>query len=405
MSITVVSTPQMPMQGTVTDSGSDASATQDFAILLLGQLATNAAQPVAAANMVTDLPITGAATAEAPPVDAAALLVALGLAAAPTEAKPADKAVAEKTENDGASTDAAASVLAALGLATTPSGVPAQAPGSIEQKAAEPLAAVSGSAEQKTEKAADPLAAASDTAEQKAAKPLAALSGTAGENLLANGQTESLKTAPAVPAATMTDDKAAKFAVVSATTEKTASAEPFASDTLPTNAIASLSANAPGHVSHLALKYDSALSVNTSVRDQNWSTDLGQKIVWLASNDKQSAQLTLNPPQLGPIEVSLDVDKGNASVSFASANAEVRDAIETALPRLREMFASAGIELGQTNVGAQSFSQQQSGSNEQKPGSSRWMGDNAILAAETTGSLQTGAFGARQGNGMVDIFA
>lgn len=383
MPITVVSTPPMPTQGSATDSGSDGTATQDFANLLQGQLTTNAAQPVAAANIVTDLPITGAATAESAPIDAASLLAALGLAAAPADAQPADKTVAENTESDGAPTDAAASVLAALGLATTPPGAPAQASGTAEQKAAEPLAAFSGSAE------------------QKAAEPLAAVSGTGGKYLL----TESPQNTPAVSAATITDDKAAKFAVVSATTEKSVSAEPFASDTLSTNAVAPLSANAPGHASHLALKHDSALSVNTSVRDQNWATDLGQKVVWLASNDKQSAQLTLNPPQLGPIEVSLDVDKGNASVSFVSANAEVRDAIETALPRLREMFASAGIELGQTNVGAQSFSQQQSGSNEQNRSSSRWTGDNAILAAETTGSLQTAAFSARQGNGMVDIFA
>ena len=361
MSITVVSTPPMPTQGSATDSGSDSTAAQDFANLLQGQLATNAAQPVAAANMVTDLPISDAATAEAAPVDAASLLIALGLAAAPAEAK-----AAEDSESDGASTDAAASVLAALGLATTPSGAPEQTSGNAEQKADESLAAASG---------------------------------TAGKTLLADGQTGSLKTDPAAPAATMTDDKAAKFAVVPAATEETVSAEPVAND------IAPLNANAPGHASHLALKPDSTLSVTTSVRDQSWATDLGQKIVWLASHDKQSAQLTLNPPQMGPIEVSLDVDKSNASVSFASANAEVRDAIETALPRLREMFASAGIELGQTNVGAQSFSQQQSGSNEQNRSSSRWMSDNAILAAETTGTLQTGAFSARQGNGMVDIFA
>ena len=402
MPITVVSTPPMPTQGSATDSGSDGTATQDFANLLQGQLATNSGRATAAASMVTDLSITGAATTETAPIDAASLLVALGLAAAPADAQPADKAAAENTESDGASTDAAASVLAALGLATTPSGTPAQASGTAEQKAAEPLAAISGSAEQK---AVEPLAAISGSAEQKAAEPLAAASGTEGKDLLADGQTESLKTAPAVPAATITDDKAAKFAAASATAEKTVSAEPFASDTLSANAIAPLSANAPGHVSHLALKHDSALSVNALVRDQNWATDLGQKVVWLASNEKQSAQLTLNPPQLGPLEVSLDVDKGNASVSFVSANAEVRDAIETALPRLREMFASAGIELGQTNVGAQSFSQQQSGSNEQNQSSSRWIGDNAILAAEATGALPTGVLSAQQGNGMVDIFA
>ena len=147
MSITVVSTPPLPTPGNATDSGSDSTATQDFANLLQGQLTTNAAQPVAAANMLTDLPITGVATAETAPVDAASLLVALGLAAAPADAQPADKAAVENTESDGASTDAAASVLAALGLATTPSGAPAQASGSAEQKAGEPLAATSGTTE------------------------------------------------------------------------------------------------------------------------------------------------------------------------------------------------------------------------------------------------------------------
>lgn len=380
MSITVVSTPPMPTPGNVSDSGSasDVSATQDFANLLQGQLATNAAQPTAVIDLPTslpnslptDLPSTDAVAAEATPVDAASLLAALGLAAAPTEAKPADKAPDENTASDVAPADAAASVLAAFGLAATPSGVPAQAADSTQQQVDEPLTAASGSTGQ---------------------SPLA-------------GPGESLKAEPAVAAATGNDDKAAKFAVASAPSEETASAEPVVSDA-PVTAIVQPGSNTASHVNNIDTKNDSSLSVTTHVRDKAWASDLGQKVVWLASHDKQSAQLTLNPPQMGPIEVSVDVDKGNASVSFASANAEVRDAIETALPKLREMFASAGIELGQTNVGAQSFNQQQAWSGEQKQSSSRWMNDNAILAAETAGSLQTGTVTARQGNGMVDIFA
>ena len=365
MSITVVSTPAMPAQATVSDSASDVSAAQEFANLLQGQLATHAAHPVAATDLPTDS-ATDAATAEATPVDAASLLAALGLAATPTEAKSADKASTESTAGDVA----AASVLVTLGLAVPPSGVPAQAADSTQQQVDEPLAAASGSA---------------------------------GQSLLA-GQSESLKTEPTVAAATGNDDKAAKFAVASAVAEKTLSAEPLINDT-PATVIIQPSSNAPSHVNNVEAKNDSSLSVSTHMRDKAWASDLGQKIVWLASHEKQSAQLTLNPPQMGPIEVSVDLDKGNASVSFASANAEVRDAIETALPKLREMFASAGIELGQTNVGAQSFSQQQAWNGEQGQSSSRWMSDNAILAAETTGSLQTGALTALQGNGMVDIFA
>ena len=71
------------------------------------------------------------------------------------------------------------------------------------------------------------------------------------------------------------------------------------------------------------------------------------KIVWLTANDQKFAQLTLNPPQMGPIEISLNINKDTASAYFISPNAEVREAIETALPRLREMLAGVGIELGQ----------------------------------------------------------
>jgi flagellar hook-length control protein FliK len=107
---------------------------------------------------------------------------------------------------------------------------------------------------------------------------------------------------------------------------------------------------------------------------------------------------------MGPIEISLNLDKGNASASFVSANAEVRDAIETALPRLREMFASAGIELGQANVSAESF-RQQSGNGDGQRSSSRWVADNAILGADSAGLLSARTFSVKHGNGLVDIFA
>ena len=149
---------------------------------------------------------------------------------------------------------------------------------------------------------------------------------------------------------------------------------------------------------------DAPLTVQTHVRDQTWSSDFAQKVVWLVNNDKQSAQLTLNPPQMGPIEISLNVDKGSASATFVSANAEVRDAIETAMPRLREMFASAGIQLGQTNVSSESFRQQSEGSMG-NGGQAPSRVDNAILAGDSGDPLTTRAFGAKAANGLVDLFA
>lgn len=201
-----------------------------------------------------------------------------------------------------------------------------------------------------------------------------------------------------------TSDKPAKFAVptplpVADNSLAAAKSTPSEGSASPLNTIPTFV-----HSAQIPVGRDISLSVASPFRDQGWATDFSQKVVWLASNDKQSAQLTLNPPQLGPIEISLSVDKGNVTASFSSANADVREAIETALPRLREMFANAGIALGQTNVGAESF-QQQAGEGATNYGASQRLPDNAILVANSAGTLPANAFAAQQGNGMVDIFA
>ena len=184
-----------------------------------------------------------------------------------------------------------------------------------------------------------------------------------------------------------------------ATTEKAPATESIAKGDEQARTISTLAS----HPAATAQR-DAPLAVHANIRDQSWSSEFSQKIVWLATADKQSAQLTLNPPQMGPIEISLSVDKGSASASFVSANQEVRDAIETALPRLREMFASAGIQLGQTNVSSESFRQQS-----ENPAASRARsqagGDNDILAGGSVESLTSRGFHGQAGNGLVDLFA
>ncbi|MDE2584739.1 MAG: flagellar hook-length control protein FliK, partial [Betaproteobacteria bacterium] len=146
------------------------------------------------------------------------------------------------------------------------------------------------------------------------------------------------------------------------------------------------------------------IQVQTPVRDTNWGNEVGQKIVWMANQDKQTAQLTLNPPQLGPLEVSLKIDGDQATAVFVSAHAEVREAIEAALPRLREMMGAAGLELGQANVSSQSFQQQSDQARQQQGASPRGGTEGGILAtaSESAGAVRQIS---RSGNGLVDTFA
>ena len=98
--------------------------------------------------------------------------------------------------------------------------------------------------------------------------------------------------------------------------------------------------------------------LRTPINVSGWDAGLGKTLVWMAQGKHALAELRLNPPELGPLKIviALGGDDGReARVAFASPHAAVRDAIEAAMPRLREMMADSGISLGQTAVSAESF--------------------------------------------------
>jgi flagellar hook-length control protein FliK len=64
----------------------------------------------------------------------------------------------------------------------------------------------------------------------------------------------------------------------------------------------------------------------------------------------QLAELRIRPPEMGLIEVRIAVSQQEASLAFAAQHSAVRDAIESALPRLREMLSEGGISLGNVDV-------------------------------------------------------
>lgn len=197
-----------------------------------------------------------------------------------------------------------------------------------------------------------------------------------------------------------TDARAAKFAAVGSDALRAEQTLAASDAPLPTGATAAHAAAHPAAVGNTANAQ--ATTVATPLRDPAWGADFAQKVVWLAGNDKQSAQLTLNPPQMGPIEISLNLSKDSATAVFVSPHAEVRDAIETALPKLREMLAGVGIELGQANVSSESF-RQQSAPDQGHSGTTRWQDDAAILPADTR--ISTRGAGQGSGLGLVDTFA
>jgi len=143
--------------------------------------------------------------------------------------------------------------------------------------------------------------------------------------------------------------------------------------------------------------------VAPQVGASHWDSALGQRIVWMVGQHQHAADLQLNPPHLGPLEVRLTFGHDQLNAVFVSHHAMVREAIEAALPRLREMLAEGGIAMGNVMVGADSSSQQQSAFSGQRGGHSRERDDVAPFGLSAVSFRPSGTTLLRD-DGMVDTF-
>lgn len=102
-----------------------------------------------------------------------------------------------------------------------------------------------------------------------------------------------------------------------------------------------------------------------NLNQKNWERTLGHQLNWMVNNRLQEAEIKVNPPDLGPLEVRVSLHHNQTNVTFFSHEAAVREALESALPRLREMLDGQGITLNQAQVSDQSLARQQAGAGEQ----------------------------------------
>ncbi|MDN2715854.1 flagellar hook-length control protein FliK [Janthinobacterium sp. SUN120] len=135
-----------------------------------------------------------------------------------------------------------------------------------------------------------------------------------------------------------------------------------------------------------------------------WDQQLGQKVVWMAAGGDQSATLTLNPPDLGPVQVVLTVTNDQADAAFMSAQPEVRQALEAAMPRLREMMSEAGIAFGSATVSAGTPEQQDQG-NREASGGRRGNGQGGGVAGGEIAIAPAAGGRSRPSLSAVDTFA
>jgi flagellar hook-length control protein FliK len=135
-----------------------------------------------------------------------------------------------------------------------------------------------------------------------------------------------------------------------------------------------------------------------AVGSDGWDRALGNKMVMMVSNQQQEVEMQLNPPHLGPLSVKLTLDQNQASVTFTTAHEPVRNAIEASMPRLNQMMAESGIQLGQTNVQSHG---QDANSNQSGQGSGRRASSSAARPIEgQEGFINTSSWGKQLKGGL-----
>ncbi|MCP5358181.1 MAG: flagellar hook-length control protein FliK [Pseudomonadales bacterium] len=130
-----------------------------------------------------------------------------------------------------------------------------------------------------------------------------------------------------------------------------------------------------------------------------WGERLSQRVSMMIGQKISSAQIQLDPPELGAMTIKVSLHGDQASVSFQSPHAVVRDALEQSFPRLQEMLGQQGLQLADAQVSDQSAS----GQGFAQSGEGRAAASAVTDTEETSGNAQRQTV--QVSAGLIDFYA
>ncbi|WP_150912843.1 flagellar hook-length control protein FliK [Marinobacter halotolerans] len=144
-----------------------------------------------------------------------------------------------------------------------------------------------------------------------------------------------------------------------------------------------------------------ATSIDVPVGHAEWGDKMAGKLTWLTAANMSVAEIHLTPPDMGPMEVRVQVQNEQANITVHSANPAVRDQLELHSHRLRDMLSEQGLSLEQFDVSDSGRDQAGDGDNGENAGSG-----NGLLSdvdADETGAAPQSLD--LSWKGEVDVFA
>lgn len=293
---------------------------------------TRPASAAAASAQPASQPAGGKGGAQAAMFD---LLFALQLGAGGWEAQTPEVVATSQDEALESEPGVAAAPMELTAPTATAQPDPATTP---PMESADPAALLWNPFSERTASDAKPAAAAGD-AEASPASP----AGTVGEKDSARSTRSGATHNPTLAMETAPKDAAApsEYSQVQTATahESDSAIKPGATQAPP------VVQHAPPPALPVAASLDAPMGT-PAFREQ-----LATQVAVFIDQKQLAAQIQVHPPELGPVDVQIKLNAEQIDVDFFATQADARDAIENAIPRLREMLAEQGLSLGGTHVG------------------------------------------------------
>jgi len=144
-------------------------------------------------------------------------------------------------------------------------------------------------------------------------------------------------------------------------------------------------------------------NIEANIEDKDWSPEVAGKLALMKTNGINKASLKLNPPELGKLEISLEMNDDNLNIVFSSKNSQVRETIDISTNKLQQMFTKD--EVSSVNITVNSQAGNDAGRESSQQEQQRTLGDIGKLnqaedEVETVVNVVE-----KKNNSMVDYYA
>ncbi|MBE0456836.1 flagellar hook-length control protein FliK [Pseudoalteromonas prydzensis] len=130
---------------------------------------------------------------------------------------------------------------------------------------------------------------------------------------------------------------------------------------------------------------------------------LQERVSALLSINNKEAEIRLDPPEMGSMQIRIRSDAEQAHINFVVQNQQAKEALEQSLPRLRELLAQQGIELGESSI-QQGNSQAEHGADGQQNGQGQSANQQQNEQQDSVTQQSSAATG-QQSSSSIDYYA